>query len=208
MSKNFCRRLYPDSKIHGAHLDPVGPRWAPCWPHESCYQGIFSWVEIIFVSRKSFARVHVYIETFKMLHIAESPAYTVSKTKTRKSVSIPNTKWYSSIQTLRTSECNAFVLGQVVHLEFSWNGELHLQTLRSYNFRKLIVCLCNIIPCKYGYIYIYVFRYWATNSAYNPKDLPFLALTDDAFCHTHCQRTDCIGGCFANVASGLQNIPS
>ena len=22
-----------------AHLDPVSPRWAPCWPHESCYQG-------------------------------------------------------------------------------------------------------------------------------------------------------------------------
>ena len=24
---------------HGAHLGPVGPRWAPCRPHESCYQG-------------------------------------------------------------------------------------------------------------------------------------------------------------------------
>ena len=24
---------------HGAHLGPVGPRWAPYWPHESCYQG-------------------------------------------------------------------------------------------------------------------------------------------------------------------------
>ena len=23
---------------HGAHLGPVGPKWAPCWPHESCYQ--------------------------------------------------------------------------------------------------------------------------------------------------------------------------
>ena len=21
------------------HLGPVGPRWAPCWPHEPCYQG-------------------------------------------------------------------------------------------------------------------------------------------------------------------------
>ena len=26
---------------HGAHLGPVGPRWAPCWPHEPCYQGCF-----------------------------------------------------------------------------------------------------------------------------------------------------------------------
>ena len=24
---------------HGAHLGPVGPRWAPCWRHEPCYQG-------------------------------------------------------------------------------------------------------------------------------------------------------------------------
>ena len=23
---------------HGAHLGPVGPGWAPCWPHEPCYQ--------------------------------------------------------------------------------------------------------------------------------------------------------------------------
>ena len=24
---------------HGSHLGPVGPRWAPCWPHDPCYQG-------------------------------------------------------------------------------------------------------------------------------------------------------------------------
>ena len=24
---------------HGAHLGPIGPRWAPCWPHEVCYLG-------------------------------------------------------------------------------------------------------------------------------------------------------------------------
>ena len=24
---------------HGAHLQPTGPMWAPCWPHEPCYQG-------------------------------------------------------------------------------------------------------------------------------------------------------------------------
>ena len=32
----------PNSKVngaqHGAHLGPVGPKWAPCWPHEACYQ--------------------------------------------------------------------------------------------------------------------------------------------------------------------------
>ena len=31
----------PDSKVHGAHLGPLGPRWAPCWPYEPCYQGGF-----------------------------------------------------------------------------------------------------------------------------------------------------------------------
>ena len=25
---------------HGAHLGPVGPRWAPCWPREPYYQGL------------------------------------------------------------------------------------------------------------------------------------------------------------------------
>ena len=37
----------PDTKVHGgqhgAHLGPVGPRWAPCWPHEPCYQGGSTW---------------------------------------------------------------------------------------------------------------------------------------------------------------------
>ena len=43
---------YPENKVHGAHLGPVGPRRAPCWPHEPCYQGTVAcwsavlWVEI------------------------------------------------------------------------------------------------------------------------------------------------------------------
>ena len=36
-------KAFPDSKVHGAtHLGPVGPSWAPCWPHEPCYQGFLS----------------------------------------------------------------------------------------------------------------------------------------------------------------------
>ena len=27
---------------NGAHLVPVGPRWAPCWPHEPCYLGQYA----------------------------------------------------------------------------------------------------------------------------------------------------------------------
>ena len=33
---------------HGAHLGPTGPRWAPWWPHESCYLGMS------FVNTKSY----------------------------------------------------------------------------------------------------------------------------------------------------------
>ena len=32
----------PDSKVHGAHLGPTGPRWAPWWPHELCYLGWYA----------------------------------------------------------------------------------------------------------------------------------------------------------------------
>ena len=28
---------------HGALLGPGSPRWAPRWPHESCYQGLYGW---------------------------------------------------------------------------------------------------------------------------------------------------------------------
>ena len=37
----LCRLLRQQSSWgqHGAHLGPVGPRWAPCWPHEPFYQG-------------------------------------------------------------------------------------------------------------------------------------------------------------------------
>ena len=38
---------FPDSKVHGANMGPVGPRWAPCWPHEPCYQGLLFKLDFI-----------------------------------------------------------------------------------------------------------------------------------------------------------------
>ena len=32
-------RLQSSRGQRGAHLGPVGPKWAPCWHHEPCYQG-------------------------------------------------------------------------------------------------------------------------------------------------------------------------
>ena len=42
------KETFPDSKVHGAHLGPVGPRWAPCWPHELWYQGylVYPWARV------------------------------------------------------------------------------------------------------------------------------------------------------------------
>ena len=31
---------YPDNKVHAANMGPTWVLSAPCWPHESCYQGI------------------------------------------------------------------------------------------------------------------------------------------------------------------------
>ena len=41
-----------------AHLRPADPIWAPCWPHEPCYQG---YVGVAFMAR--FAFVHVLEQT-------------------------------------------------------------------------------------------------------------------------------------------------
>ena len=48
-----CSAFWPTSKEscfsswgqHGAHLGPVGPRWAPCWPYEPCYRGNYYQLE-------------------------------------------------------------------------------------------------------------------------------------------------------------------
>ena len=42
MGTTFCLIVINNSSWgqHGSHLGPVGPSWAPCWPHELCYQGI------------------------------------------------------------------------------------------------------------------------------------------------------------------------
>ena len=41
--ESLCLTRYQGSwGHHGANLCPVGPRWTPCWPHEPCYQGIFT----------------------------------------------------------------------------------------------------------------------------------------------------------------------
>ena len=50
----------PDNKVHGAnmgHRGPVGPRWAPCWPHEPCYQGVY-WPSIIWTLKSASSKTY------------------------------------------------------------------------------------------------------------------------------------------------------
>ena len=39
----YCINNCPYSKVHGANMGPIGPRWAPCWPHGLCYLGLVQW---------------------------------------------------------------------------------------------------------------------------------------------------------------------
>ena len=42
-TQNFGVNVRPNNQAHGANMGPTwvlsAPRWAPCWPHEPCYQG-------------------------------------------------------------------------------------------------------------------------------------------------------------------------
>ena len=49
---------------HGAHMGPVGPRWAPCWPHEPCYQGSHAvWVVISIYLMTSLDNPHTIVRS-------------------------------------------------------------------------------------------------------------------------------------------------
>ena len=83
---------------HVAHLGPVGPRWAPCWSHEPCYQGLFpkrqwskpecyeiykspectgdsSWCEMIVMSM--YTSNGIYLSCVKKRHVV--PSNTISQ---------------------------------------------------------------------------------------------------------------------------------
>ena len=47
--EHFPPRQQGSRGQHGAHLGPVGPRWAPCRPHELCYQGSGSEFQVVYV---------------------------------------------------------------------------------------------------------------------------------------------------------------
>ena len=38
-----CHDTHVAQAQHGIHPGPTGPRWAPYWTHEFCYQGGFHW---------------------------------------------------------------------------------------------------------------------------------------------------------------------
>ena len=67
---------------HGAHLGPVGPRWAPCWPHEPCYQGMMQilstlWILIGIRTRISVSEVLSRRQVFSTLYMMTSSNETI-----------------------------------------------------------------------------------------------------------------------------------
>ena len=65
----YHQHHYPDSHEsswgqHGAHLGPVGPRWAPHWPHEPCYQGIITITVMVFVVTLSILHSRLCVLSF------------------------------------------------------------------------------------------------------------------------------------------------
>ena len=62
---------------HGAHQGPVGPRWAPCWPHEPYYLGVLAKGSIVI---KHIILHLLYIHTFMTYTIPHACEYTVPLT--------------------------------------------------------------------------------------------------------------------------------
>ena len=56
---------------HGAHLGPVGPRWAPCWPYEPCYEGNYHKTALTHCGRGKNGR-RFADDTFKRIFLNEN----------------------------------------------------------------------------------------------------------------------------------------
>ena len=49
----LCTETYPDSKVHGAHLGPTGPSWAPCWFMNLAIWVVSNYTDAFIVRNKS-----------------------------------------------------------------------------------------------------------------------------------------------------------
>ena len=62
---------------HGAHLGPVGPRWASCWSHEPCYQGIYPQEQRdLFLQNTDYESINPFVMSPK-LHITQDVSGSV-----------------------------------------------------------------------------------------------------------------------------------
>ena len=62
---------------HGAHLGPVGPRWAPCWPHEPCCQGSLILLPVGFSRLMVRCLITKWMEY--LIYIVLTPTYILPK---------------------------------------------------------------------------------------------------------------------------------
>ena len=88
------------------------------------------------VFRESLARVHVYMETFRVFKIFESPAYTVSRPLPYGGPHIPQRLPYIPHILL------SFVLSLRI-IRFEWIHVTHVPTRTSYQIPKNVRCACG-----------------------------------------------------------------
>ena len=92
-----------------------------------------------FVFRESLARVHVYMETFRVFEIFESPAYTVSRPLPYGEPHIPKIMPY-----VPHILSKFFLLLYIIH--FEWIHVTRVPTWTSYQIRKMCVAHAPGIP--------------------------------------------------------------
>ena len=52
------------------HLGPVGPRWAPCWPDEPCYEGFYDTNAVIGVHITNVITIGSNYDEFRWIYQA------------------------------------------------------------------------------------------------------------------------------------------
>ena len=68
---------------HWAHLGPVGPIWAQCWPHEPCYQGSYMLMILlraVLLHRQYWWMPGIYLPISLLLYLHESHVWEITMT--------------------------------------------------------------------------------------------------------------------------------
>ena len=133
---------------HGAHLGPVGPRWAPCWPNEPCYLGDYKDLLIRatlkWILKCSFACSMCNIIVINFMFLLQS-------------------SWFGQILSLNCWMVSAKSGGLSLHTNYTWSSQI------VHGLSDSINSLSIVAPKKFeigssimGYV-IHRFHTWPHN---------------------------------------------